>query len=312
MQLRNMRIQSIALLFVSVAVAGVSALLSGCTAVTLSPDQAVAGVLDPFVQDPVAEDAASQLPSQATAQLQNQRENSAAVPDSSVLVHRISMGPSNAYLLETEQGLILVDAGLPYSEGLVLRKMEEIGRDDLRLIFVTHAHIDHYGAANALREETGALVAIHPDDAATMAEGRTDLGTVRDWERTSDATLPYIEPLLSIVPTEADILLEDGDSLEEYGIDAYVLHTPGHTPGSSTLMVDDRYAFAGDLVASNGGLHAQRSFAFDWPQVARSIRRLKSLNPELVFPGHGKDPITGEELSLVDARFVDEVHAGEY
>ena len=73
---------------------------------------------------------------------------------SDVLVHRINLGASNVYLLETPEGMILVDAGIPYSQSLVLRKMEQLGRDDLKLIYITHADIDHYGGANALREAT--------------------------------------------------------------------------------------------------------------------------------------------------------------
>jgi hydroxyacylglutathione hydrolase len=239
------------------------------------------------------------LPQQMT------RESSTQADTSDVTVHTINMIASNAYLLETPEGLILVDAGIPFTERLVYRKMRQIGRDDLKLIYITHAHIDHYGAANAIREETGAPIAIHKDDAETMALGRTELGTVRDWKKTSDATLPYIEPLLRVTPTEADILLEDGDSLEEYGINAYVMHTPGHTPGSTTLIVNDSLAFVGDLLATGPKVHAQRSFAQDWLEVARSLNRLRLAEPELIYAGHGSDPISLEQLHEVDANFVD-------
>ncbi len=110
-----------------------------------------------------------------------QSEDASDVADSDVKIHRINMGASNAYLIETDDGMVLVDAGLPFSEWLVLRMMKEIGRDDLSLIYITHAHIDHYGSAKALSEKTGAPIAIHKDDASAMAQGRTELGTVRDW-----------------------------------------------------------------------------------------------------------------------------------
>jgi glyoxylase-like metal-dependent hydrolase (beta-lactamase superfamily II) len=138
-----------------------------------------------------------------------------------------------------------------------------------------------------------------------MALGRTELGTVRDWKRLSDVTLPYIEPLLRVTPTEADILLEDGDSLEEYGINAYVMHTPGHTPGSTTLIVNDTMAFAGDLVASGRKVHAQRSYAQDWLEVAQSLVRLAKAGPEIIYPGHGSEPITLEQLQNIDPNYVE-------
>ncbi|MCB9150311.1 MAG: MBL fold metallo-hydrolase [Caldilineaceae bacterium] len=67
----------------------------------------------------------------------------------SVRIHPIAIGPINCYLIESAEGLVLVDAGLPLLEQPILNKMAEIGRADLRLIFITHAHIDHYGSAAA-------------------------------------------------------------------------------------------------------------------------------------------------------------------
>lgn len=248
---------------------------------------------------------------EASADMQVDGESESGVepgveaPHSEVIVHRLNLGASNAYLLETPEGMILVDAGIPFSHLLVERKMQELGRDDLKLIYITHAHIDHYGGANALRENTGAPIAIHRDDAATMALGRTALGAVRDWKKTSDRTLPWIEPLLRVTPTEADLLLEDGDSLEAYGLNAYVMHTPGHTPGSSSLILNDSLAFVGDLLASNGEVHAQRSYADSWQQVAHSLHRLREVRPEVIYGGHGAEPITREQLEDVEANFVD-------
>ena len=97
----------------------------------------------------------------------------------SLPVHNIPTGMSTAYLIESDGGLALVDAGLPRYERRVLRRMRALGRDDLRLIFITHAHLDHYGSAAALRRLTGAPIAIHRADGDTMARGDTPLGSVR-------------------------------------------------------------------------------------------------------------------------------------
>lgn len=213
-------------------------------------------------------------------------------------VHRLHPGAGNAYLLETGQGMILVDAGLPHSEQVILARMAELGRDDLRLIFITHAHVDHYGSAAALRRATGAPIAIHRADAADMAAGHTRLGSIRDWGWTQ-TTLPLLEPLLRVEPTEADLVLDEGDLPAQFGLDAQVVHTPGHTPGSCTLLVQGRYAFAGDLISSNGGAHIQRAYAQDWSQIAAGLEALRRIRPDYVFPGHGSTPVTGEMLAAL-------------
>ncbi len=228
-------------------------------------------------------------------------ELSTLLPDSpmqvtpSLRVHRFDLGVSNAYLLETRQGMVLVDAGLPLSEEVILARLAELGRDDLRLILITHAHVDHYGGAAALRRATGAPIAVHRADADDMAAGRTRLGCVRDWTWTQK-TLPLIEPLVCVEPTEPDLILDEGDLPEAFGLAAQVVHTPGHTPGSCTLLVQDRFAFVGDLISTNGRAHIQRSYAQNWGGVAAGLRTLRRLRPAYLFPGHGPRLVTREML----------------
>lgn len=219
-------------------------------------------------------------------------------------IHTLTLGPSNLFLIESDEGVVLVDAGIPALDRIVLAYLNYIGRDDLKLIFITHAHPDHYGSAAALRETTGAEIAVHEADAAEMAAGEFQLGTVRDWEWASELTVPAVERALSqLEPTPPDILLADGDRLDEFGIDAYVVHTPGHTPGSSVLMLEDAYAFVGDLASNVGDPHAQSSYADSWPEVAASLRHVQALAPTLVFAGHGADPMTDDEFSQLQPTF---------
>ncbi len=211
-------------------------------------------------------------------------------------IHRLDLGVSNAYLLETERGLVLVDAGLPLSAEPILARMAQIGRADLRLIFITHAHVDHYGSAAALRRATGAPIAVHRADADDMAAGRTRLGVVRDWAWTQ-ATLPLVEPLLRVEPAQADLVLDEGELPAGLGITAQVIHTPGHTPGSCTLLVEGGYAFVGDLISTNGRAHIQQAYAQNWGQIAASLEKLRRLQPRYLFPGHGPTPVTGDMLA---------------
>jgi glyoxylase-like metal-dependent hydrolase (beta-lactamase superfamily II) len=218
-------------------------------------------------------------------------------------VHTLKLPLANAYLLENESGLYLIDAGGPGDAGRIQRRMDQLGRTDLRLIYLTHAHIDHFGAAAELQRRTGAKVAIHPSDAPDLAAGRTSLGSVRGRGRFIGRMLPVLEWLLPPEPVQADLLTEDGISLVDLGLPAQVIHTPGHTIGSSCLVTDDGLAFAGDLVSTTGGPHPQRFFAHEWEQVRESLSRLQALAPRLAYPGHGRRPLTGDEVAALRLEF---------
>jgi hydroxyacylglutathione hydrolase len=211
-------------------------------------------------------------------------------------IHTIRMGVSLAYLIERESGLFLVDAGTPRNEGRVLRKMRALKRDDLKLIFITHAHFDHYGSAASLRRLTGAPIAIHRSDASSMAMGKTLIGSTRSRGWITPLLLPLFEWLERPEPIRADLLVEDGEDLNDIGLEATVIHTPGHTPGSSSLIIEHKLAFVGDLISTRGRPHVQQLYAHDWDNIPRSLRRLQALEPEWVYTGHGMRPLSGAAL----------------
>lgn len=206
------------------------------------------------------------------------------------------MGLSNAYLVVGADGLMLVDAGAPGFERAVLRRMSALGRDDLRLIFITHAHLDHYGSAAALRRLTGAAIAIHRADGDAMARGETPLGSTRGWGGMVRILMPLIEQVLRPEPTPADVYLDDGDDVQRFGGSGTLLHTPGHTPGSSCLILGD-VAFVGDLLSTTGPPRLQRYFASDWSALPKALARLQERQPRRVYTAHGRYPLRGEQLA---------------
>ncbi len=216
-------------------------------------------------------------------------------------VHNLSLGLGCAYLLEYSQGMILVDCGSKRQEQQVMGIMRRLGRSDLRLILITHAHLDHYGSAAALRRLTGASVAIHRLDAPAMAQAQTNVGQTRGFGRFIQSILPLAELALRPEPLQADLLLEDGDDLGDFGLNARVLHTPGHTAGSACLWVEERLVFSGDLILSTGKPHVQELYAQDWSLLPSSLRRIQALHPQWVYPGHGRTLLADNELQKLEA-----------
>jgi hydroxyacylglutathione hydrolase len=214
-------------------------------------------------------------------------------------IHPLNLSFVQAYLIETPAGLVLVDCGMPRQEGTILRAVEQLGRGALKLIFVTHAHADHYGSAAALVRQTGAPVAIHRADAQAMANGETPVRNSKPLMRMATSLMARLSPT---PPVRADFLLDDGDSLAQYGVPGVVVHTPGHTTGSCCLLLEDGTAFVGDMLSAGREPHLQRTFVEDADALRRSYSRLRELPLAKVYAGHGRRVLTGEELArLIDA-----------
>jgi glyoxylase-like metal-dependent hydrolase (beta-lactamase superfamily II) len=217
-------------------------------------------------------------------------------------VHSLSCGLGYAFLVESSEGLFLIDSGSPGHQAQVIGRMKELGRTDLKLIWITHAHYDHYGSAAALRRLTGALIGVHPIDAGFLAAGRSPLGTPRQYGFIYPLAQPVVNLIWPLPATPPDFELNDGDSLERYGLDAKVLHTPGHTPGHTCLMLANGVLFAGDVVAgSSSRLKLQSLLATGWDQLPISLDYLKAARPDWVYTGHARSPLPGCALQEVEA-----------
>jgi hydroxyacylglutathione hydrolase len=216
-------------------------------------------------------------------------------------IHRLSCGLGNAFLIDFPQGLLLIDSGSPGQHGRVLAKMKALGRRDLKVIWITHAHYDHYGSAKALRELTGAQIGVHPADAQYLEQGQSPLGTTRRYGFFLQLALPLVNRVKPLPATPPDFTLEDGETLEGFGLDATVLHTPGHTPGHTSLLLPEGIAFAGDLIAGVPKKRVQYLVATDWSQLPGSLARLQAVQPEWVYSGHSKQPMPGKVFQQIKA-----------
>ncbi len=214
----------------------------------------------------------------------------------SMQIHPISCGLGYAFLIESEGGLVLVDCGSPGQEKKVLAMMDALGRQDLKLIWITHAHYDHYGNAAALHAKTGAPVGVHPADADALRAGRSDLGVTRGIGHLFPFGLGLVEFFVPLPPVNPEVLLEDGASLADFGLAARVYHTPGHTPGHSSLWLEDGTLIIGDLIGQDSRARKQSLLATDWQALEESLARMQALKPRRVYSGHSPRAIPGDEF----------------
>ena len=220
-------------------------------------------------------------------------------------IHRIAARETNCYLLWGRRGVILIDAGPPGSTETIIAGMGEAGvrAEDLRLILITHGHLDHYGAAAGIREWCGAPVAAYrgepefsQDRRNAVPPAQTLRGSLVRW------TYRLLSPMAPFAPLEADILLEDKAALLDYGLEAWIVALPGHSPGSLGVVTPDGDLFAGDLFV-NYAVPSQPIYLSDPEAWHRSYERVLELRPRMVYVGHG-EPFPGVDLNpIYPARF---------
>jgi len=202
---------------------------------------------------------------------------------------------TNVFLIRGNGGNILVDAGNPGKADRILARLAEcsVAPEDVRLILITHGHIDHFGSAAALRERTGAPVAIHALDADAVRQGIHQPGSLNPthWLVALGMRIPGIADPTRAPAFEPDIVFEDEFRLDDYGVAGRVLLTPGHTPGSVSVLLDSGEAIVGDVVMGQlmGMLHKPGPpiVAWDLERNWESVRRLVALSPRVVYVGHG-------------------------
>lgn len=204
-------------------------------------------------------------------------------------VYLIKMLASNCYLIAEPDGLTLIDAGIPSSFSQIVDFIGSLGRSvqELKMILLSHADIDHVGAAPALKAESGARIYASQIAAQALAEGHSsrqiELGILTPIFR-------WLEHLNGAMQIEVDELLSAGQMLPMLG-GLKVLETPGHTPGHLSFYAEKhKLLFAGDSVSTNPGeILGNKVKLFNWnqDQMLASVRFQAALQPEIVCSGHG-------------------------
>jgi len=205
-------------------------------------------------------------------------------------VHLVPMGMANAYLIEGDDGLTLIDAGYPNKEAVVFGAIRGLGRslDQLKHLILTHGHPDHIGSAARIVQETGARTYMHPLDIPIAESG----GPFRPMRAAPGVLRRVLCKLLyhpdeRMEPVAIDQPLIPGEILPiAGGFD--VIHTPGHCAGQVALLWrPGRILFAGDVGMNIMGLGDPVGFE-NLEEGRASQRKVASLSFDAAGFGHGK------------------------
>ncbi|HEY93415.1 MAG TPA: MBL fold metallo-hydrolase [Dehalococcoidia bacterium] len=206
----------------------------------------------------------------------------------------IRMQRYNCYLIK-EEGIVMVDAGNSMAVKKLLKTLDSLSINprDISLLFLTHGHIDHVCSANDFKNLTGCQVAVNYREKDWVEKGLVSVPPgVNPWGKACSALGTVLSPFMKFTGTPVDIPLEDTEySLESYGIHGRIIHTPGHTSGSMSLLLDTGDAFVGDLAVNGLPLRigpGMPEVGEDADTIKDNWRLLLSNGVEKIYPGHGK------------------------
>lgn len=193
--------------------------------------------------------------------------------------------PVNCWLIASADGLTLIDAAHQWSADAIVSMIESLGQP-LRRIIITHAHPDHAGAACEVAARTGAVVLAHSCDVPYL-QGHISLADEKGfWQCRMVLGTAQKLGLLAAPPIENVVSVCDGEMVGNLR----VMHTPGHTPGSISLWLDDEKAlFPGDnLLYTVCLLHVGLAwFTLDLDTQKTSLHRYVDLPARMLMAGHG-------------------------
>ncbi len=190
----------------------------------------------------------------------------------------------------------LVDAGGLTSEHLAALEaaLLTVGHslDEVASVTATHLHPDHLGLAERIRARTGASIALHRVEQASVLSPPADLGELLDaWGVPVARRAELIDRPSPVDPVTADVLLDDGDRLPISGREIVVVHTPGHTAGSICLVdAAERLLFTGDHLLPDQfpGIGVDSApVGNPIRDYLRSLERITAFADHEALPGHG-------------------------
>ena len=217
-------------------------------------------------------------------------------------VHRVLKGYVNAYVVESDEGLILVDTGMPKKAGPIQETIRDMGRDakDIGHILITHHHLDHVGSLTALAVLSGATVYAPAGDAPVIRGDRKPPGPNR--RKVSGKTIGRVVEKIGPdqPPSKVDEELHDMDVLPIAG-GLRVIASPGHTAGHTSFLLDRAggVLIAGDAAGARGDKAGPPTgalfgmFTEDLDEAVRSFHKLSKFDFEVAITGHGNAITSG-------------------
>ena len=213
---------------------------------------------------------------------------------------------TRCFALKCDEGYLLVDVPYPgnYEALCECLKASGIEASEIKYLFLTHHHDDHVGCVNELVRDTGATIIVHEKAVTHLAAGRSDPD-----DRPINQCIGALVGIYSlfhefvfppVVLSDRDVIITGDDDalLPRIGIDGKIIHTPGHTHDSISVILSDGSAIVGDAAMNFMEFCRTRHrpiYIQDLEQTFQSWEKLRNHGARVIYPSHG-DPFAADEL----------------
>ena len=219
-----------------------------------------------------------------------------------IRIHNIGSYVVKNYLLETPIGWIAIDTGYPGGETQFLQRLSTLCKvEDLKYIFLTHAHDEHAGFLAALLKEVSAKVILHQLAIPTLEVGESEEPPGSGYATRVAALFNILKKSFTYPPVYLDDSIIINNEQEQFfknlGLPLQIVFLPGHTADSIGLFLPE----AGELFCGDAAMNAVISLARHtiWIdnvlEFQRSWDKIISLQPTKIYPSHGT-PFSPKDL----------------
>jgi len=203
-------------------------------------------------------------------------------------VIRILSGRSKVFLVSNGKTSLLVDTSAPRLWNKLESELDNLGLT-VDLLILTHPHFDHAGNAHRVKEKYRPLVIAHKEETLKLASGTGGIPAGTNFITRSLVNLVSRRKseLGTFASCPVDVVVQSKLDLVPYGLKAYCIHTPGHTAGSMSVIVDNEIALVGDAMFGIFPGSVFPPFADDVPALIKSWGILLDTGCSLFLPAHG-------------------------
>lgn len=207
------------------------------------------------------------------------------------MIKRLNLGMVNSYLIQGDNGSILVDTGFINSRNKLMSMLKNV---DLKLIILTHGHGDHIANARYISEQFDVPIVMHEDDFALARDNGINELYADTFFGFLLKQVSQIGPQDKIEVFTPEIFLEDGMDLSDYGVPVKIIHLKGHTAGSIALLVGDDEIIVGDTLMNFIKPTKARIYE-DKQELLKSLKLIEETGARTIYPGHGQ-PIDAKKF----------------